>query len=76
MKNNLDFINDKSTIPTEDSPNFSLRERCDNTVTSWILNSLSYDLVDSPQYVNDARELWQKLEDQYDQTNGAKLYQL
>ncbi|XP_019241750.1 PREDICTED: uncharacterized protein LOC109221753 [Nicotiana attenuata] len=45
-------------------------------VTSWILSSLSKDLADNLQYVNDARELWQELEDRYDQTNGAKLYQL
>ncbi|XP_075091973.1 uncharacterized protein LOC142172099 [Nicotiana tabacum] len=45
-------------------------------VTSWILNSLSKDLADSLQYVKDAEELWQELEDRYDQTNGAKLYQL
>nr|XP_016461770.1 PREDICTED: uncharacterized protein LOC107785036 [Nicotiana tabacum] len=34
------------------------------------------DLADSLQYVNDAQELWKELEDRYDQTNGAKLYQL
>nr|AAT40537.2 hypothetical protein SDM1_3t00003 [Solanum demissum] len=45
-------------------------------VTSWILNSLSKDLVDSLQYVNNAKELWDKLADRYDQANGAKLYQL
>lgn len=43
---------------------------------SWILNSLSKDLADNLQYVNDAAELWQELEDIYDQTNRAKLYQL
>ncbi|XP_016464802.2 uncharacterized protein LOC107787711 [Nicotiana tabacum] len=45
-------------------------------VIPWILNSLSKDLADSLQYVNDAKELWQELKDRYDQTNGAKLYQL
>jgi len=45
-------------------------------VTSWILNSLSPDLRDSLQYVNNAKELWDELEDRYDQTNGCKLYQL
>ncbi|XP_075107148.1 uncharacterized protein LOC142180119 [Nicotiana tabacum] len=45
-------------------------------VTSCVLNSLSKDLADSLQYVRDAKELWQELEDRYDQTNGAKLYQL
>ncbi|XP_070010933.1 uncharacterized protein [Nicotiana sylvestris] len=28
------------------------------------------------QYVDDAKDLWEELEDIYDQTNGAKLYQL
>ncbi|XP_070004227.1 uncharacterized protein [Nicotiana sylvestris] len=45
-------------------------------VTSWMLNSLSKDLTDSLQNVNNAKELWQELEDRYDQTNCAKLYQL
>ncbi|XP_049364569.1 uncharacterized protein LOC125829386 [Solanum verrucosum] len=45
-------------------------------VTSWILNSLSPDLRDSLQYVNNAQELWAELEERYDQTNGCKLYQL
>ncbi|XP_015166093.1 uncharacterized protein [Solanum tuberosum] len=45
-------------------------------VTSWILNSLSKDLRNSLQYVDNARELWIELQDKYDQTNGAKLYQL
>lgn len=45
-------------------------------VTSWLLNSLYRDLADSLQYIDNAQELWQELEDRYDQTNGAKLYQL
>ncbi|XP_047257698.1 uncharacterized protein LOC124889765 [Capsicum annuum] len=76
VKNKLDFINGKSKRPTEDSPTFGQWERCDNMVTSWLLNSLSRDLADSLQYINDARELWKELEDRHDQTNDAKLYQL
>ncbi|KAH0730963.1 hypothetical protein KY289_002151 [Solanum tuberosum] len=45
-------------------------------VTSWILNYLSPDLRDSLQYINNAKELWDELEDRYNQTNGCKLYQL
>ncbi|XP_075101903.1 uncharacterized protein LOC142177327 [Nicotiana tabacum] len=45
-------------------------------VTSWILNSLEKDIVDSVEYVNDSVELWKELEDRYDQTNGTKLYQI
>ncbi|XP_015164068.1 uncharacterized protein [Solanum tuberosum] len=45
-------------------------------VTSWILNSLSKDIVDSVEYVFDSLELWSELKDRYDQTNGAKLYHI
>ncbi|XP_016509027.1 uncharacterized protein LOC107826553 [Nicotiana tabacum] len=45
-------------------------------VTSWILNSLSKEISDSVEYVSDSVELWRELEDRYDQTNGAKLYQI
>lgn len=45
-------------------------------VTSWILNSLSKEILDSVKYVNNSVELWKELEDRYDQTNGAKLYQI
>lgn len=76
MKNKTGFINGKIQKPSVDSPNFAQWERCDDMVTSWILNSLSKDLRDSLQYVDNARELWDELEDRYDQTNGAKLYQL
>ncbi|XP_019233313.1 PREDICTED: uncharacterized protein LOC109213927 [Nicotiana attenuata] len=41
-------------------------------VTSWILNSLSKDLADSLQYVNDAKELWKELEDSCQCVWGAK----
>ncbi|XP_069144064.1 uncharacterized protein [Solanum lycopersicum] len=45
-------------------------------VTSWILNSLSKDIADSVEYVFDSLELWSELKDLYDQTNGARLYQI
>ncbi|XP_075101451.1 uncharacterized protein LOC142177003 [Nicotiana tabacum] len=45
-------------------------------VTSWILNSLAKEIADSVEYVDTLVELWRELEDHYDQTNGAKLYQI
>ncbi|XP_049399944.1 uncharacterized protein LOC125864039 [Solanum stenotomum] len=76
IKNKTGFINGKVQRPSTDSVEFSQWERCNDMVTSWILNSLSKDLRDSLQYVDNARELWIELEDMYDQTNRAKLYQL
>lgn len=62
--------------PASTDPTFARWERCDDMVTSWILNSLSPNLRDGLQYVNNAKELWEELEDCYDQTNGCKLYQI
>ncbi|KAH0642358.1 hypothetical protein KY290_033951 [Solanum tuberosum] len=76
VKNKTGFINGKIPKPDCTSPTFAQWERCDDMVTSWLLNSLSKDIADSLQYVNDAKELWDELEDRYDQANGAKLYQI
>ncbi|XP_009763244.1 uncharacterized protein [Nicotiana sylvestris] len=76
VKSKLGFINGDCKRPYLDSPNFRLWERCDDMVTSWILNSLTKEIADSVEYVTDAFELWRELEDRYDQTNGTKLYQL
>ena len=45
-------------------------------VISWILNSFSKDIARSVEYISDVVELWKQLEDRYDQTNGAKLFQI
>ncbi|KAH0682365.1 hypothetical protein KY285_019899 [Solanum tuberosum] len=76
VKSKTGFINGKFVKPNPDDPSFQQWERCDDMVTFWILNSLSPDLRDSLQYVNNAQELWAELEEMYDQTNGCKLYQL
>ncbi|XP_019253927.1 PREDICTED: uncharacterized protein LOC109232624 [Nicotiana attenuata] len=76
VKNKVGFINGKCRKPDPQDPSYDQWERYDDMITSWILNSISKDLAGSLQYVNDAQELWKELEDIYDQTNGAKLYQL
>ncbi|XP_019261003.1 PREDICTED: uncharacterized protein LOC109238956 [Nicotiana attenuata] len=55
------------------SPQFCQWERCDNMVTSWILNSLSKEIPYSVEYANAAAELWKEFEDRYEQTNGARI---
>ncbi|KAH0683497.1 hypothetical protein KY290_022117 [Solanum tuberosum] len=75
VKNKLVFINGECKRPDPNHSTYRQWVRCDDMVTSWILNSLGRDIAESVEYVNDAPELWTELEDRYDQTNGAKLYQ-
>lgn len=76
VKNKSGFINGKVIRPDPASPEYLLWKRCDDMVTLWILNSLSKDLADSLQYINNDKELQDELADRYDQTNEARLYQL
>ncbi|XP_009769799.1 uncharacterized protein [Nicotiana sylvestris] len=76
VKNKLGFINWDSKRPDAMSPHFCQWERCEDMVTSWILNSLAKDIANSVEYVNDYVELWKELEDRCDQTNRVKLYQI
>nr|XP_009612857.1 uncharacterized protein LOC104106078 [Nicotiana tomentosiformis] len=76
VKNKLGFINGECKRPDPHSPTFRQWERCDDMVTLWILNSLSKEIAYSVEYANDAMELWIELEDRYEQTNGARLYQI
>ncbi|XP_015064933.1 uncharacterized protein LOC107010209 [Solanum pennellii] len=76
VKNKLGFINGDCKRPDTGIPQFRQWERCDDMVTSWILNSLTKEIAESVEYVFDSYEFWKDLEDRYDQTNGAKLYQI
>ncbi|XP_070044935.1 uncharacterized protein [Nicotiana tomentosiformis] len=57
VKNNLGFINGECKRSNPHSPTFRQWKRCDDIVTSWILNSLSKEITDSVEYENDATEL-------------------
>lgn len=76
VKNKLGFINGDCKRPDPGTSRFRQWGRCDDMVTSWILNSLSKEIAESVEYVFDSFELLKELEDRYDQTNGAKLYQV
>lgn len=45
-------------------------------VLSWLLNSLSKEIVEFVLYSQSAKVLWSDLEDRFGQANGAKLFQL
>ncbi|KAH0661967.1 hypothetical protein KY284_026898 [Solanum tuberosum] len=74
--NKLGFINGDCPHPQSNDSLYRQWERCDDIVTSWILNSLSKDIADNVEYVQDSAKLWRELEDRYEQTNGVKLYQI
>uniref|UniRef100_A0A2C9WIM0 Retrotransposon Copia-like N-terminal domain-containing protein n=1 Tax=Manihot esculenta TaxID=3983 RepID=A0A2C9WIM0_MANES len=56
-KNKLAFVEGKIDAPEDGSEEYEKWRRCDYMVTSWILNSISKDLVGSFLYATTAREL-------------------
>lgn len=75
-KNKLGLINGKVVKPPSDHNSFDQWQRCNDMVTSWILNVLSSDIAESVLYSSSAQEIWKDLIDRFGQSNGAKLYQL
>lgn len=45
-------------------------------VISWILNSLSKNIVDSGLFLSTAHEIWKQLSQRYEQSDGALIYQI
>ncbi|XP_060195546.1 uncharacterized protein LOC132624838 [Lycium barbarum] len=75
-KNKLGFINGTCKMPDPDSSGFHAWNRCNDMVTSWLLNSLSKDIADSVIYSKTAKDLYTDLEQRFGQSNGAKLFHL
>ncbi|KAL0411734.1 UNVERIFIED_CONTAM: hypothetical protein Slati_3763100 [Sesamum latifolium] len=72
----LSFINGKAKKPEESEAAYEQCIRADYMVTSWILNSISKDIVESFLYTTTARELWVELETRFGLGNGPLVYQI
>jgi len=75
-KNKLGFIDGSLGVLADDVFLQRAWTRCNDMVLSWLLNSLSKEIVESVLYSKSAKVLWSDLEDRFGQANGAKLFQL
>lgn len=75
-KAKLWFINGKYKMPDEDSLDFDQWNRVNYMVTSWILNSISKEIVEAFLYTTSTRELRKELKERFGESNGPLLYKL
>ncbi|XP_011100181.1 uncharacterized protein LOC105178417 [Sesamum indicum] len=75
-KMKMSFISEDGKKSEENSKEMEQWDRMDSMVTSWILNSISKDIVESFMYTNTSRELWIELENRFGQSNGPTEYRL
>lgn len=58
----LGFVDGTYVKPAANSPLVIHWNRCNNMITSWILNSVSVDIRTSIVYIQSARDIWLDLE--------------
>lgn len=72
----LGFVDGTCIKPSANSPFLMHWNRCNNMITSWILNSVSVDIRNSVVYIQSAREIWIDLEVRYAVSNIPKQFHL
>lgn len=72
----LGFVDGSCSPPATSSSLLIYCTRCNNMVTSWLLNSLSVDIRNSVVYMKTAYAIWNDLEMRYAQSNVPKLFHL
>lgn len=68
-KKKLGFTDCSLAIPIADLALQKAWSRCNDMVLSWLLNSLSKEIVESVFYSQSATELWSDLENRFGQMN-------
>ena len=75
-KNKLGFVDGTISKLDDDEDDGGKWQRCHDLVGSWVLNSISSELAGSVLYAQSAREVWQDLQERFQQANAPKIYEL
>ncbi|KAL5554634.1 hypothetical protein UlMin_042035 [Ulmus minor] len=76
VKNKLGFIDGSISKPQGTDPNLNSWITNNNIVISWILNSVSKEISASIIFSDSAYEIWLDLKDNFQQSNGPRIFQL
>lgn len=75
-KNKIAFVDGSLHRPVENHPHYRIWSRCNSTVKSSILNSVTKQIYGSILVFSDASEIWKDLTSRYHITNLPRSYQL
>ncbi|KAL2238132.1 UNVERIFIED_CONTAM: hypothetical protein Sindi_1004900, partial [Sesamum indicum] len=75
-RDKLSFIDGTCVQPREGTEEMRQWRTTDYMVLTWILNTISKDIVNAYLYTSSARALWLELEARYGESNGPLLYQI
>jgi len=75
-RNKLEFVDGTIPPPDPKDPLHHAWLRNNNIVASWLMNSISKEVVVSVTYSSNAAAIWKDLEDRFQQNNGPRILQL
>ncbi|KAJ9707366.1 hypothetical protein PVL29_002391 [Vitis rotundifolia] len=75
-KNKIGFVDGTIRCAAQTDLLFNAWNRCNSMVTSWIINSVSKEIVDSLMYIAIAAEIWTDLRDRFQHSNAPRVFQL
>ena len=75
-KNKLAFVDGTFPCPFCTYLVFAIWSQCDNIVSSWILNDVSKEIVDSLLYLDSISAIWFDLCEHFQQGNGPRIFQI
>src|ERR1044072_981335 len=76
VKNKLGFVNGELLRPLPGDASLQSWIRNNHMVMSWILNSVSKEIVSSIIYCSSAFQIWNDLHELFQQSNGTRIFQL
>ena len=76
-KNKLQFVDGSLPhLSTMNGPEFRAWKRCNDTISSWIVNTVLKDIATSIIYINNCQDMWLSLNERFSQKNGPQAFQL
>lgn len=76
-KNKVGFVNCTISQPSgSDDPLFTAWNSCNSMILSWILNSISKEIVSSIIYASFAYEMRHDLKEHFSKRNGPRIFHL
>ena len=76
VKNKIGFLNGTIAIPDASSIEYVSWKKCNMTIFSLIINSISREIASSLMYTNNVREVWLNLQDRFSQGNALRIFVL
>lgn len=77
VKSKITFVDGSLPCPDGVDPQLlRLWTRSNNIIVSWIYNSISKEIIASIMHSKVAADIWKDLQDQFQQKNGPRIFQL